>query len=891
MAYQPYLIGNYQTALDKRLQPWLAPNDAQLELYDGFVYRGTISKRQGYKYLATGGRDSKPYCESRMVNQIAGVNMTGVINSVNTTYTTTLMSSPVQTPIRRGGFVVTGTVPAQTVRDDGVGGFTGDGTGTINYTTGAVSIVFNTAPTGGTVTATYEYHPGLPVMGVMNFVTATNAKQLIVADTKRLNLYNTTTNRLDYLGTTLTITGISNANPGQVTCSAAHNLGDGDQVFIYGVEGMTSVNCTEYTITSTGANTFTIGIDTSALPAYSSGGTVQHIYTGTNENFWSWVNYPDASNNPRLIFTNNKDQVQYYAPNLSNSVGDYVYYPTKAAPDFNMSGVTKLLALQTTVNKDRLLFLRTTEDGTVRPQRIRISGTGANHDNFSTAATGAGFIDIPDGSWLNGSSFNRDDLVIFSEQQTWALKYTGNDTTPFVVQKIDESRGSGAAFSVITYLNRTSAASPRGLIISDGYRVERQDEEIPDFSFDEIDQDYFKLAFAGTVDADRDHYLIYPPPGETSSKRILVTNYDEDNYSVYRLPMSCMGNYILGFDFTWADLTPANGYNNWADFAAAFENWNAISYSKGAPFSVGGGHKGEIWNLNTAEGEDNPQFIRNITVIDDETVEITTDWNNYGLNTHDQQLGADVIFVSGVSGMVEINNKQFAITSVTNNYTFRVKTIGASSWGAYTSGGGCSRVIPFTTLFKKFNPYVNEDRKVRCGWLYMYVDTTGTNLTRNINIVGITNADPCVITTNVAHNLTTGDIVQLFGIGGTTQLNGDQYPITVISSTTFSLDGVNSTAYGVFTSGGYASVSEPCKAVLQVITDDNNEATQLNNGNYSYQGNCSNLEFETGSKKWYKVYINQTAKFIQFRVSNTQAGSTINIQALMPGFAPVGRLI
>src|SRR5690606_38231442 len=119
--------------------------------------------------------------------------------------------------------------------------------------------------------------------------------------------------------------------------------------------------------------------------------------------------------------------------------------------------------------------------------------------------------------------------------------YTGNDTTPFVLDRIDYSRGSDATFSVITYLNRTSAASKRGLIISDGYRVERQDEKIPDFSYNEIDGENFDLCFAGSVDADRDHYLIYPPSGSNTSKRILVTNYDEDNYTIYRLPLSCMG--------------------------------------------------------------------------------------------------------------------------------------------------------------------------------------------------------------------------------------------------------------------------------------------------------------------------------------------------------------
>lgn len=902
MGYTPYLIANYATGVDTRLQPWLIPDDAQESLLDGFVYRGVMSKRPGYIYFATGERNGQPYCESRIVNRIisepvrtgGGVLVTG--NGTPGPYVFQLQDLPV----RRG--TVTITAGAQTATDNGVGGFTtapAGGSGTINYTTGAVSITFLNNVAGGTqIYATYDFHPGNPVLGVMNFITATNIKQLIVADGKKLNLYDSTNNRLTYLGRTLSITGITNANPGEVTTAINHDLSTGDKVFIFGVEGMNQVNNQEFTITRTGAMTFTIGVDTTAFGVYTAGGTVELLWQGGTtapaKDFWSWVNYPDKDNNPRLLFANNKGQIGYYAPHLTPSVGDYVAYPTFAAPDFQMltdagAPVTTITCVQMVVNKDRLLMLRTTENGIIRPQRIRISGTGASCDDFRTSATGAGFIDIPDGSWIQGASFNRDDLLIFTERSTWVLKYTGNDTTPFVLDKIDESRGCEAAFSVITYLNRTSAASPRGLIITDGYRVERQDELIPDFSFNEIDGQNFGLCFAGSVDEDRDHYLIYPPPNETQSQRILTTNYDEDNYCIYRIPLSCMGNYVNAFDITWSDLLI---YPNWAAFAAAYGDWNSFAYSAGAPISIGGGHRGEIWRLNVTESEDNPTRIRNITIIDATTVEITTDWNNYSLNTTDQEKGADTIFVTGVLGMEEINDQQYPIVSITNNYTFRVNVPSTAAFSAYTSGGVAMRVIPFSSLFKKFNPFVDSDKKVRCGWLYMYVDSTGTSLKRNIAVGGATNANPCVITTQQNHNLVTGDQVSFFKVGGMTQLNGNVYFVTVLSATTFSLDGIDSTAFGVYTTGGYAAVSENAKMIIDIITNDVGHKTQLNNLDQNpYQGTCTNLVFEDGNKKWYKVYINQTGKFIQFRLRNLQAGATINVQATMPGFQPVGRLI
>lgn len=806
MAYQPYLIANYSTGLDKSLQPWLLPDDAQEELLDGYVYRGTMSKRAGYNYFADGQEGGVPYTESRIVKQVLNANMTGAINSINMTYT--LVAT---TPVARGTFVVTGSTPSQAVTDNGLGTFTGAGTGTINYTTGVVSITFTSAPTAGTVRATYNYYPGNPVMMIANFISDSNSKQLIVADTRYVNRYNSTTNRLD---------DISSATP----------------------------------------------------------------YTGDKSNFFSWTNYPDAADSPRLLFSNNVDVIQQYD---GATVADYVYVSAE---------FTTLSALLIFQYKDRLVLLRTTEDGTIFPQRIRVSGFGANADVFDQTATGAGIIDIPDGTWIQGAAFNRDDLIIFTEASTWVLKYTGNDTNPFVIDKIDESRGSDAPFAAITYLNRTSAASKRGLIISDGYRVERQDELIPDFTYNEVDQDNFKLCFAGSVDADRDHYLIYPSsdqPSDVHSTRILTTNYDEDNYAIYRLPLSCMGNYITSFGVTWDDLLI---YPNWEAFAAVYGNWNSFSYSKGTPFSVGGGHKGEIWQLNVTESEDNPVKIRNMTVIDANTIQITTDWNNYSDNSTDDSLDADTIFITGVSGMIQANNQQYSIIpgSVVNNYTFRVWVPNTNGFSAFTttSVGVAQRVIPFSSTFKKFNPFAQQDKKVRCGWLYMYVDSAGTNLTRNVAISNITDNTTCVVSTPMDHNFQTGDQITIIGVGGMTQVNNQTYFITVLTENTFVLDGIDSSGFTPYTSGGFATIREPAKMQIEIITNDDDTNTQLvQNTDYPYQGNFTNLSFEKGRKKWYKVFINQTGKFIQFKLTNTQAGATVNIQATMPGFQPVGRLI
>lgn len=738
MSYQPFLIADYSTGIDRQLQPWLLANDAFVNLSDGFVYRGVTQNRNGYSGFATGLNST--YCESRMVVGVVD-EAHGTGNGTPGPYAFNLTN----TPIRRGTTVI--TAGAQSATDNGNGEFTTSplgGSGSINYTTGAISITFANNVGGGTnITVTYDYHPGNPVMGIMNFFPKNAERQLVVVDTQYVNIYNPSTDRLEYR-------------------------------------------------------------------AAASG-----PYTGDNQDFFSWVNYPDNSSVDRLLFSNGSsgDVIQQWD---GTNVTDY-------APTF--SGGT-LNARQMFEVRDRLVLFQTYEGGTFFPRRIRISGTGANTDVFNTTATGAGFIDIPDNTFFYGAAFNRDDVMFFTEAACWMLKYTGNDVTPFALEKIDGSRGSKAAFSVISYLNRTMAASPRGLILSNGYTLERMDENIPEFSYNTINNEYFESCFSAFLDEERDVYMLYPAQAEDdptytppdflepeSSTDILVSNFEEDNFSIYRIPLSCLGNFVSADNLTWNDLTEEKGFPNWDALAAKFSSWKAFPYSKGVPVTLGGGHKGEIFEMNVDESEDNLQKVRGITIIDDETLEITTDWNNYKIG--------DYIYLTAIGGMIQANNKQFPIKSRTDFNTFQVYARDALSYDAYTSGGEASRVIPFEALTKQFNPFIQMDKKMRVGWAYFYVSIADTFLT-------------------------------------TPDEDGVEQPDRAY----LNID--------VYTNDNYANQTEPT---------------------FQYQIDCTNLQNVTGTKAWVKIWINQTAQFLQFRLWNTQAGAEMRVHAMMLGVQPLGRVV
>lgn len=74
-------------------------------------------------------------------------------------------------------------------------------------------------------------------------------------------------------GTPKNITAITQANPAVVT-STAHGLATGDLVTIAAVGGMTALNGNTYIIEVLTANTFELaGVNSTGLPAYTSGGT------------------------------------------------------------------------------------------------------------------------------------------------------------------------------------------------------------------------------------------------------------------------------------------------------------------------------------------------------------------------------------------------------------------------------------------------------------------------------------------------------------------------------------------------------------------------------------------------------------------------------------------
>ena len=95
------------------------------------------------------------------------------------------------------------------------------------------------------------------------------------------------------------------------------------------------------------------------------------------------------------------------------------------------------------------------------------------------------------------------------------------------------------------------------------------------------------------------------------------------------------------------------------------------------------------------------------------------------------------------------------------------------------------------------------------GYIRFITDKAQVDTTTHA-ITGASKANPCVIT-SVAHPFQDGDDVVITDVAGMTQLNTNTYEVDNRTADTYELKSTNSSAYGVYTSGGIATRAGVCE--------------------------------------------------------------------------------
>lgn len=203
----------------------------------------------------------------------------------------------------------------------------------------------------------------------------------------------------------------------------------------------------------------------------------------------------------------------------------------------------------------------------------------------------------------------------------------------------------------------------------------------------------------------------------------------------------------------------------------------------------------------------------------------------------------DSVVIYGVGGMTELNEKEFKIANVNAGAnTFELVGVNSTSYGTYTSGGSIERIIEVTSpyleadLFKlKFTKKGSVLYITNSGYAprkLTYTSPTSWALTSHAakvkvfgnsqGITAITKANPAVVTYTGSDNFSNGDKVFIAGVLGMLEINDKEYTVANVNTgaNTFELQGIDSSGYSTYTSGG----------VIQKITL--NDAPFLTAGSY-----------------------------------------------------------
>lgn len=288
-------------------------------------------------------------------------------------------------------------------------------------------------------------------------------------------------------------------------------------------------------------------------------------------------------------------------------------------------------------------------------------------------------------------------------------------------------------------------------------------------------------------------------------------------------------------------------------------------------------------------GEEYIRFIKDDQLITDSTKNISAITQaSPGVITsaaHGFTNGQEVA-ISGILGMTQLNGQNFFVDSATANtfrLTYRDGTIvNTTTFGAYVSGGTASRIYEISTPYAEADlqtihysqsadvmnlthqgyPPAELRRVSDTSWLFFYKsfspsfvlinpwggtatagaipiiyavtsisDTTGEESLPTIHdfvsITSITQASPAVVTTSAVHGHIDNEIVKMVipPGSGMTELDTRWFYIKVLSTTTFSLIGEDSTSYTAYTAGGFANfgsqgalVALPTPAAPAVLT-------------------------------------------------------------------------
>lgn len=630
--YQPFPVSNFRVGFDEAVEPWLLPREAYQSLINAHLYRGVLEKIDGYLLFAS--------------FSYRNIMSLGTPDGVTKIFTGTLPTLPTTTNITAYGTIVVGS-SAETFSysSDGtppivnlIGSATG--TGTVNISTGAYSIEFNTAPPMDTYSSIFITWDSAPttitaIMGIKQYYASNGGQDVLVFDQKRVgkiisisgiiamqagvdqgiselphDYYESAIFTGDNMTSTFTGT-LSGAPfvPGTLVWTEYLSTGEptGGVIRDTGTGGLVGTG-TSQTVSSgsinyvTGDYTITFGGNLATGNYFdSTTGLYGDLFTGTISNFFSLTNYQYNA-----FFVNNVDPVFYYDGTsvhyLNTSLSVKTITAVMGVPPFGLNGYDISTCLHVFTNRERLLLISPIVDGVMEVSTIYWS-VAQNPLDF----TNHDLLQAPTSEPIRAIGYINSDLIVRFANSERVFRYTNDAFAPFRFDSTNNIWACDAPYSSINYDTYFTSVGKPAIVGSDGVNVKRADEIIPDFTDPDrifqqtpvpfMNQTSIQQSYGERFDDLKEGWLCYnsQPPAEgmttTAADNVLSFNYLDGTYAVYEFPMSCLGFGRIINVPTWG-----NTFTEWqnADYA-----WGSFAGTFGALVDLGGDQYDRVYELDT----------------------------------------------------------------------------------------------------------------------------------------------------------------------------------------------------------------------------------------------------------------------------------------------------
>lgn len=803
--YQPFLIAPFKTGLDTDVEPWLAPVDAFTDIVNGHIHHGYLEKREGYRFLA---------------QLVHGREITGASNASPAVFTVA---------------TATGLSDGQSVTLSYMAGGSPDWSGTNGavYTIDNLSgTTFNLLDSDGVAIDGADYgtytastgrlgnYEGSRVMGIFRYIAADNTRDMLAGDRERVAIYNGVSNQfqpLDLMEPTLTTVYPDNDH-----------------------------------------------------------------FAGTALDYIWAANWQHAGAVNRVYFTNGKaftggtpgtDGILYYdATNRGTPANPVV---VQLQPTVSATGPTILYGCKLIFSiKQRLVCLHTFEydssNTNTFPQRARWCAAQDPSNWNQDSAGGGGFVDAPTGEQIISARLLQDVIIVHFTESVWTLRPVPDPALPFRWDRINAFRACDGKMASVGYDRYSVGVGVRGITATDGVETRRVDERIEDFTTDEISDDQFGKVFAARSYGNRRTWFLYASENEDDADRALIYDDESSAYTQYNIGMNVLGYGVNAQDYAAQDFVEANDLDKAAE---DFDDETALSFfwSKGAEIFLGGDRTGKVHILETENTDDGTDIAFEVT---------SAAWNPFKEQGVEAQLGYVDFFVdSNQNTTLEVdfykdNNEDEYVTQSLDmmpNLNYRSSignvVINSDPTTGFTVTANSHGLSASDTCFfygVTGGTWLNDVEWPVGATVAENSFTVDTDITSlGFAITGATAANPCVITA-ANHGFSNGDRIYLVDIGGMVELNDIEFTVANVTTNTFELEGIDSSAYTAYTSGGYAF-----KVYL--------------NG-----GKIVERKFYR-TKVWKRAYAGGLGYQHRIKISSPASSNALKIHAFKAWFRPRGR--